>query len=174
MLLKKLFLYFLCLIVAVLLLSVVLPHVGVDQAHFLPPTWAYRQAQGQASGVVTKTYSVQTNDPFHIGDRIYFWDYSFYAKTIPAGQTKPVLQQYNGEVRVLQASFDKIHEGDGVLVRYATTYPWINGLDTPQIGLGCGEGSNVLSGWLLWVGAAAVLAFVLLGIVNYFLPKEDL
>ena len=60
-----------------------------------------------------------------------------------------------------------------------TAAAWFSGrfgvtLDGPPIGQSCGEGSNILSGWLIWVGVAAVAAFVFLGIMQYFLPKEDL
>ena len=174
MLLRRLFRYAICLIISAVLLALILPHVGISQSHFVPPSWAYRKADGQASGAITKTYSVQTDDPFYIGKRLYFWDYAFYAKVIPPGKTKPVMQPFTGEVRVLQDSFDKRQMNDTVLVRYVKDYPWINGLDNPQIGISCGEGSNVLSGWLIWVGVAAVLAFVFLGIMQYFLPKEDI
>jgi len=172
--LRRLFRYAVCLIISTVLLIVILPHAGVDQAHFLPPSWSYKKADGTTSGAITKTYSVQTDNPFYIGKRIYFWDYTFYAKTIPPGKTKPVMQQYNGEVRIDKDSFDKRQQNDTVLVRYVQSYPWINGLDSPQIGQGCGEGSNIMSGWLIWVGVSALVAFVFLGIMQYFLPKEDL
>jgi len=171
---KRLFLYVICFIASCVILSLVLPYAGIVKAKFLPPTWVYRKADQQVSGRITKTYSVQTNDPFHVGDRIYFWDYTFYAKEIPPGKTKPQLVQYYGEVRVEKESFDKRQENDTVLVRYEKTYPWINGLDNPPIGLGCGEGANILSGWLIWLGVAAVVGFIFLGLVTYFMPKEDL
>jgi hypothetical protein len=172
--LRRLFRYLFCLVLAIVVLGFALPFFGIDQAHFLPPTWVYKKAQGQVAGIIYNKYSVQTNDPFRIGQRLYFWQYYFYADAIQPGKTKPVQTEFYGEVRVPQEVYDTIKQNQGVTVRYEKTYPWINGLDDPPAGLGCGPASNILSGWLLWLGAAAVLGFVFMGILQNFLPKEDI
>lgn len=174
MLIRKLFLYVICLALAILATGFVLPYAGVNRAHYLPPSWVYKDADGQASGQITNTYSSPTGDPFHIGDHDYFWDYGFYAKEMDPVKNKAVLVPITGEVRVDKESYDAEEVGHTVVVRYEKTYPWINGLDTPPIGLGCGPGSNILSGWLIWLGVAAIVAFVFLAILEHFLPKQDI
>jgi hypothetical protein len=182
--------FLLGLLIAVIALPLVLPHVGVPQTRFLPPPVIYQQAKGLISAEVTNAYYSPTNDPFNVGGRLYFIDYRFTGPAVdnPPGSKKT--QEYTGTVRVTQDQYkhfvppsindpnyyagDTTPELKYVTVRYEKTYPWVNGVDDPPIGIGCGEGSNILSGWLIWVGAAIVLGYILMAIIDQFTGKEDI
>lgn len=186
------------LVVAVILLTIILPHVGVPTSRYLPPTLVYQKATGIVTGQVTNKDDQPSNNPFRIGDRIYFIYYTFSAPKVdqkidlpqvpvqPANDKpkkkqyikKPKLEymDYTGEIRVEKAAFDAYKVGDGISVRYEKTYPWVNGVDPVNggMGVGVGEGSNILSGWLVWAGVAIVLGALIAAAISYFSEKEDL
>ena len=65
--------------------------------------------------------------------------------------------------------------GQLVHVKYETTYPDISGIDKPDLGLGCGPGSNILSGWLLFVLLDLILAYGIMALVlERFGRQEDI
>jgi hypothetical protein len=188
---KRLGRYLLGLFISVIVLPLVLPHVGVPQTRFLPPPIVYQQATGLVPGDILKAYNVPTNDPFNVGGELYFVDYRFFAPPVDSPPGAKSTQEYTGTVRIAsKESYEKfttpvfgtpaysMNGGNPVIqnitVRYEKTYPWVNGLDDPPIGIGCGEGSNILSGWLIWVASVFVLAFIIMVIIDQFASKEDI
>ena len=161
--------FFIGLVIAIVLLGLVLPLIGIPKSHFLPPTWVYRKAEKVTSGRIVKVYSPVTNDPFKVGEHMYFIDYVFQAPDPVSGAA----QTYNGTMRLSQDLYQTSKVDERVPIRYEKTYPWINGVDVEGAGLGCGEGSNVLSGWLIWVLVSIVLAYIIGKILGKYGVQED-
>jgi hypothetical protein len=190
--LKKAMRFAIGLIVSIVLLAIALPYFGVSKAKFLPPTLVYQKAQGGITGQIVNKYSVQTNDPFKIGERMYFVQYIFTApkvdqqpvqiplingkQVVNKKKKKPGDMDYLGEIRVNQNTYEYFKIGDGIQVRFEKTYPWVNGVDPAQggQGVGVGEGSNVLSGWLIWAGLAVVMGGILATVIGHYSEKEDI
>jgi hypothetical protein len=166
--------YLIGLVIAIVLLALILPHVGYPSTRFLPPIWVYQKAQSKTNGIVTAKHSELTNDPFRIGVHMYFIDYKFYAPPIDQPDNKHLVE-YNGEIKIDDENlYSSIHLTNYIPVRYEQTYPWVNGVDSPGPGVGCGEGSNVWSGWWMWLGAAFVLGFFIMVIIDQFAAKQDI
>ena len=173
------------LFLATVLLVLLLPFAGIPQSKFLPPFVAYSKATGSAVGVITKKEVAPTVNPFKTGDHIYLLDYKFKAPDPPLrGQVKPGPKQvHNAQIKVDAATWGDmenplksgIQVNDLVHVKYETTYPDINGIDKPDLGLGCGPGSNILSGWLLFVLLDLVLAYGIMALIlERFGRQEDI
>ena len=173
------------LFIATLLLFLILPFVGVAQSKFLPPPMIYAKATGSAYGRITKKEISPTANPFKTGDHIYLLDYQFKAPApAPRGQTPSgPKQMYNTQIKVDSATWGDIDSpqksgmqpGQLVHVKYETTYPEISGIDKPDLGLGCGPGSNILSGWLLFVLLDLILAYAIMALVlERFGRNEDI
>jgi hypothetical protein len=162
--------FFIGLVIAIVLLGIVLPLIGIPKSHFLPPSWIYKKAEKVTAGRIVKTYSPVTNDPFKVGEHLYFIDYVFQAPDPKTG----VKQAYNGTVRIADKGlYTSAKVDQRVPIRYEKTYPWINGVDVENAGLGCGEGSNILSGWLIWVLVSFVLAYIFGQILGKYGVQED-
>jgi hypothetical protein len=165
-------------VIAGVLIWFIAPYAGIPHSHMVPPSWIYAKAAGQSNGAITKKYYLVTNNPFNVGAHMWFVDYQFQADPPNAPPHTPK-QTYTGEVRVEQADYDKAHTEGAVNVKYEETYPWINGLmdqsslGTP-LGQSIGEGSNILSGWLIWVAATLLLGYFVMLILEQFGPKEDM
>lgn len=173
---KRLVRYFVALIISFVLVYVGAPLVGIPKSHLLPPTAVYKSATGTTTGIVTAyRYSV-TNNPFYVGDKIWFVDYKFRAPdpaAVKLGAAKPNMVVYTGSFR--QPTKLEIRVGSKLPIRYETTYPDVNGVDVPREGgVGCGEGSNILSGWLIWLTGTFVLAFGVMMIIERFQNVEDI
>ena len=163
------------LVVASALLFFVLPLLGIAQSKFLPPALVYAKATGSAYGVITRKEVTPTANPFKTGDHVYLLDYKFQAPAPPGrGQTRPGAKEtINTQIRVESDVFGDVDNpqksgmqpGQIVHVKYETTYPDINGIDKPDLGRGCGPGSNFLSGWLLFVLLDLVLAYAIMAVV---------
>ena len=171
--------------IASVLLFFVLPIVGIPASKFLPPPLAYTKATGNAIGVITKKEVQPTGNPFKVGDHVYLLDYKFKAPDpLVRGETKPGPKQvHTNQVRVDEATWgdadhpDKsgIQPGQLVRVRFETTYPDINGVSQPDLGRGCGPGSNILSGWILFLVLDLALGYVLMMLVlERFGAKENI
>jgi hypothetical protein len=175
--------YLVGLIIAVILLILILPHVGVPTTRFVPPPWLYQQAGSLTPGQVTNKRDEQTNDPFQIGKRLYFLDYTFDAPPIDQPDSKKTVS-YNGEVRCDEDMYQHFEVRNQIEVKYLKSYPWINGVEEKRYlgpgdvvsgpGLGCGEGSNILSGWLIWVGVALVAGYLVMVVIDQFARKQDI
>ena len=173
--LNRVFRYLGGLVIATILLVVILPLVGIPPSKFLPPNAAYAKATGETWGVVTNKEVQPTGNPFKVGDHVYLLDYKFKAPDAPArGQTKSGPAQIRtAQIRVddtIWGDVDHPHKsgvqpGQVVHVKYETTYPDINGIDRPDLGRGCGPGSNILSGWLLFLVLDLALGFVFMILV---------
>ena len=173
--LNRIFRYLGGLVIASILLAVILPLVGIPSSKFLPPNLAYSKATGEAWGVITSKEVQPTGNPFKVGDHVFLLDYKFKAPDPPArGQTQPGPKQFHtAQIRVDDAiwgDMDHPHKsgvqpGQLVHVKYETTYPDINGIDQPDLGRGCGPGSNILSGWLLFLLLDLVLGYALMMLV---------
>ena len=173
------------LFIATVLLVLILPFAGIPQSKFLPPFVAYAKATGSAYGVITKKEVAPTVNPFKTGDHIYLLDYKFKApaaapRGLPPSGPK---QLYNAQIKVDAATWGDtdsplksgIQPGQMIHVKYDTTYPDINGIDKPDLGLGCGPGSNILSGWLLFVLLDLVLAYGFMALIlERFGRQEDI
>ena len=173
------------LFIATVLLVLILPFVGIPQSKFLPPFVAYAKATGSAYGVITKKEVAPTVNPFKTGDHIYLLDYKFKApaaapRGLPPSGPK---QLYSAQIKVDAATWGDtdspqksgIQPGQMIHVKYETTYPDINGIDKPDLGLGCGPGSNILSGWLLFVLLDLVLAYGFMALIlERFGRQEDI
>jgi len=173
------------LFLATVLLFLILPFLGVAQSKFLPPPMVYARATGSAWGVITKKEVSPTANPFKTGDHVYLLDYKFKAPTpAPRGQAPTGPKQvYNTQIKVDNATWGDMDNpqksgmqpGQMVHVKYETTYPDINGIDKPDLGLSCGAGSNILSGWLLFVLLDLILAYGIMAFVlERFGRQEDI
>ncbi len=173
------------LFIATVLLVLILPFAGIPQSKFLPPFVAYSKATGSARGFITKKEVAPTVNPFKTGDHIFLLDYTFRAPDPPLrGQVKPGPKQvHNAQIKVDAATWGDMDNpkktgmlpGQIVHVKFETTYPDINGIDKPDLGLGCGPGSNILSGWLLFVLLDLVLAYGFMALVlERFGRQEDI
>ena len=173
------------LFIATVLLFFILPLLGIAQSKFLPPPLIYAKATGSAYGVITKKEVSPTANPFKVGDHVFLLDYKFKAPTpAPRGQSQPGPKQvYSTQIKVDGATWgDMDHpQKSGILpgqivhVKYETTYPEIDGIDKPDLGLGCGPGSNILSGWLLFVLLDLALAYGIMAVVlERFGRQEDI
>ncbi len=170
-------------LIASVLLFIVLPLVGIPPSKFLPPNLAYTKADGLAPGRVTKKEVQPTGNPFKVGDHIYLVDYEFFALgPLTRGETKPGPKQLcTGQTRVDEAYWGDadhpkktgIQPGQVIRIRYDKTYPDINGIDS--VGRGCGPGSNILSGWILFLVLDLVLGYLLMILVlERFGTKENI
>ena len=178
------------IIVAGILLSFILPFAGIPKSHFLPPPFVYNAAQGVTKGLLTGKYYEETSNPFHVGGHMYFVNYLFKAHTPPPrGQTQPgPVQTYQGTVRVDQGTYDSVrttdspdkYKGDQLItavpgqvvrVKYEKTYPEISGISADR---NIGPGSNILSGWLLWVVVTVFVGYLLMMLFEQFGTKENL
>lgn len=173
--------YLLGLIIATVLLVVILPHVGYPESRYVPPQIEYQKADGMTTGWIVNKRDVPSDDPFRIGDRLYFFDYTFNAQPIDHPEAKKTVT-YQGEVRCDRDMYQHFQVGDHLDVKYLQSYPWVNGVEERRElygvvsygpGIGCGEGSNILSGWLIWPGVALVLAYIIMAIIDQFAPKQD-
>lgn len=173
------------LFLATVLLFLILPLVGVAQSKFLPPPMVYAKATGSAWGVITRKEVAPTANPFKTGDHIYLLDYKFKAVTLAARSLVPLgpKQLYNTQIRVDESTWGDpdnaqksgILPGQVVHVKYETTYPDINGVDKPDLGRSCGPGSNILSGWLLFVLLDLILAYAIMALIlERFGRQEDI
>ena len=183
--LNRVFRYLGGLILATILLAVALPLVGIPSSKFLPPNLAYAKATGEAYGVILKKEVQPTGNPFKVGDHVFLLDYKFKAPDPPLrGQTQPGPKEvHQAQIRVDDTVWGDtdnpgksgIQPGQTVLVKYEKTYPDINGIDRPALGRGCGPGSNLLSGWLLFLLLDLVLAYILMMVVlERFGAKENI
>jgi hypothetical protein len=163
------------LIIATVLLFFLLPFAGIPQSKFLPPSMIYPKATGSAYGIITKKEVGPTANPFKVGDHIFLLNYKFKAPTPPPrGQTQPGPKQlYTAQIRVDESDWgDMDHPqksgivpGRIVHVKYEKTYPDINGIDKPDLGRGCGPGSNILSGWILFLLLDLILAYAIMVVI---------
>jgi hypothetical protein len=173
--LNRVFRYLGGLVLATILLAIILPLVGIPASKFLPPNLAYSRATGEAYGLVTKKEIQPTGNPFKVGDHVYLVDYEFKAPAPPVrGQTQPGPKMlHQAQIRVDQAVWGDmdhpkksgIQPGQLLDVNYVPNYPDINGIYKPDLGRGCGPGSNILSGWLLFVLLDLVLGYLLMILV---------
>ncbi len=192
----RLFRYLAGVVIAVILLALVLPLVGVPRSHYLPPGWVYAKAEGVTRGYITgKEYDV-TNNPFDVGGKMWFINYQFRAKS-PGPHGEPGLgspQVYYGRVRVDHDAYHQVAVGEDtnaadsavaqtvipaapdqtVRVRYETSYPEINGIDATWGSRNIGAGSNNLSGWILWSVAALVLGYFVMLLIERFSNTENI
>ena len=173
------------LFLASVLLFIALPFVGIPPSKFLPPPLAYAKAEGLARGVITKKEVQPTANPFKVGDHVFLLDYQFLAPDpLVRGQLKPGPKQpHAGQIRVdgdVWGDPDNpgkggMQPGQPVLVRYDKTYPDINGIDKPDLGRGCGPGSNILSGWIVFLVLDLALGYLLMMLVlERFGAKENI
>jgi hypothetical protein len=151
-----------------------LPLVGIPRSKFLPPASVYANAKGETIGTITQKRRETTNNPFDVGGKMYFLDYTFYAKPVWPEGVVGAKTQYGGTLRVDQSVYDGVQEGGPLHVKYEKSYPWINGVTDEDLGRSVGEGSNVLSGWILYVIASVILAFFIMMILERFGRREDI
>ena len=173
------------LFIATLLLVLILPFLGVAQSKFLPPPMVYAKATGSAYGRITRKEVSATSNPFKVGEHVYLLDYTFKAAPLAARSLMPLgpKQVYNTQIRVEgdvwgdpdSPQKNGMQPGQFVHVKYETTYPEISGIDKPDLGRGCGPGSNILSGWLLFVLLDLALAYGIMALVlERFGRQEDI
>ncbi len=167
------------LIIASVLLFLILPFVGVAQSKFLPPPLVYAKADGRAVGRITGKSVSPTANPFKTGDHVYLVDYKFVAPTPQGGP--PVKgspkQAYTGTLRAPdEGAYNAAQIGAYIKpIKYEKTYPEINGIDTENGGRSVGAGSNILSGWLLFVLLDLILAYGIMALVlERFGRAEDI
>jgi len=171
---KRIIRFFIGLVVALVIVPLVLPLVGVPRSHFLPPGWVYAQAKGQASGMVLSERYSMSNDPFQVGLKLFFIKYVFLAKPPTPAPDGKKYEHYYGEVQVDKDMYDKANPGQAAPIKYELTYPDINGIDYEGAGLGCNGPNNILGPWLIWIGLILVVAVVFLLIFERMGSKEDI
>lgn len=153
--------------------------IGIPASKFLPPPMVYNTAQGKAHGVVISKEVAPTGNPFKVGDHIYLVKYAFRAPP-PFGRAAPKgaqTQRYYGEVRVADETTYNALQPDDVIpaIKYEVTNPDINGIDDPNGGRSVGAGSNILSGWLIFLALDLALAFgIMMLVLERFGTKENL
>lgn len=165
------------LIVASLLLYFILPLCGFVPAKFLPPPVVYNNAQGKAHGVVISKEVSPTGNPFKVGDHVYLVTYAFRAPPpLERGQTKPgPTVRYYGIARTDEQTYTNVQADDPIpKIKYETTYPDINGIDDESGGRSVGAGSNILSGWLLFLLLDLAVAYGFMLILEQFTSKENI
>lgn len=177
--LNRVFRYLGGLIIATILLGIGLTVVGIPPSKFLPPPIVYNTAQGKAHGVVISKEVAPTANPFKVGDHIYLVKYAFRAPPpLGRGEAKSgPTQRYYGEVRVPDEETYTALQPDQVIpaIKYETTYPEINGIDDPNGGRSIGAGSNVLSGWIIFLVLDLLLAYgIMMLVLERFGTKEDI
>lgn len=183
--LNRVFRYLGGLILASILLAIILPLVGIPASKFLPPNLAYAKATGSAWGRITKKGVQPTGNPFKVGDHVFLLDYQFSASDpLGRGQTQSGPKQtHTGQIRVDDTVWGDsdhpnktgVQPGQWVHVKYETNDPDINGIDKPDLGRGCGPGSNILSGWILFLVLDLVLGYILMMLVlERFGAKENI
>jgi hypothetical protein len=188
--------FFIGWVIALILLAMILPHVGVPQERFMPPSRVYSLAQGKANGNIVNKYTKETTDPFHPGDRVNYVDYEF--KVVPPAppvigfgaesdaKTKANKKSDNptkakdyisleSTVVVGNKLYDNAEKGKSVPVRYEKTFPEINGIDDEEGGQAC-VGPNLWYSWhwLRWVGLSLVLGYVIMLLIDRFAVKQDI
>jgi hypothetical protein len=193
---RRVLLFLMGLLVAGALMMFVLPFLGIPSSHFLPPSRVYAGAQGEAKGAIVSKYYDETGNPFHVGDHLYFLNYKFRAHTPPVrGTAEPgPVQVYSGTLRVDKDTYDTLPVQDAdkntafvakqiiqldpypVRVKYEKSYPEINGIeDTWANGdRSIGAGSNVLSGWIIWLVVAVFLGWLMMMIFERFGQQENI
>lgn len=119
-----------------------------------------------------------TANPFKTGDHVYLINYAFRAPPpLGRGEIKPgPTLRYYGSVRVDdEATYEAVKKDDPIqVIRYEKTYPDINGVDGPQGGRSVGPGSNILSGWLLFVLLDLAMAYGFMLILERFGRQENI
>ena len=152
---------------------VIVPLVGIPRSHLLPPAMVWNAAQGKTTGLIVKYTNEATNNPFKIGDRIYYIRYEF--KAVPPEELNAGAhvkrQLYQGRVRL--TGDVGVKPGQTVPVRYELTYPEISGVDDPRAGIGCYGPSAWFSGWLIWLGVCLVLSYGIMLLIERFSHVED-
>jgi len=164
------------LVIATILLVIILPLAGIVSAKFLPPAIPYGSADGTAEGRVTAKEVSATANPFKVGDHVYLFKYEFYAPTPPPrGVTMPGAKQiYQGQARVAdETTYNQIKVGQVIhRVLYVKSYPDINGI--PELGeRGIGAGSNILSGWILFLLLDLALGYGFMVLVMERLGRQE-
>jgi len=167
------------LFLATVLLVLILPFLGVSQSKFLPPPMVYAKAEAKAVGKITSKEVTPTANPFKTGDHVYLVDYKFAAPPpLRRGEIKPGPKQvYNGTLRVGdESAYEAAQIGAFIRpIKYEKTYPEINGVDTESGGRSVGAGSNILSGWLLFVLLDLILAYAIMALIlERFGRQEDI
>ena len=177
--LNRVFRYLGGLVIATILLGIGLTVAGIAPSKFLPPPIVYNTAQGKAHGVVISKEVAPTANPFKVGDHIYLVKYAFRAPPpLARGETKPgPTQRYYGEVRVPdEQTYDALQPDYPIAaIKYETTYPDINGVDAPNGGRSVGPGSNILSGWIIFLVLDLALAYgIMMVVLERFGSKENI
>lgn len=163
-------------VLAAILLTLVAPFIGIPRSHLLPPPVVYSGATGRAEGVIVGKHMGGTRNPFRVGDKTYFLDYQFRAPA-PAtlGVKRPgVATPYKGTVMVDQRAYNATVYGTPVPIRYEKTYPYISGIASLRNGRSIGEGSALLSGWLLWAFVSVVFGFLLASVLYRAAAHENI
>lgn len=167
-----------CVLLVAIALQAVLPSVGIPKSRLLPPPQAFAAAKGKARGIVTRTDTEGTANPFKVGEgeRYYYVDYTFQARVPQAlGQSSPgKVKRYEGHVRVDEEVMKSVKPGQFVPVRYETTFPEMNGIDGPRGGRTGGPTSAVVSTWLLYPILSLLLGYLLFVTVSPFLKQENI
>jgi len=179
----RIFRFILGTIVAVALLVGLVPLAGITRDKLLPPAVGYGEANKLARGVITRKYATPTANPFKVGDHIFMFDYQFVAPSPDAMQAgRPnATETYKGALRIEQNIYGDestgkggVYEGMPLRVKYDPAYPWINGIDADWGGRSVGEGSNILSGWLIWVVVALILGYLFMMLFERFAKTENI
>ena len=164
-------------IVASLLLWLILPLCGIVPAKFLPPPIIYNNATGKAHGVVISKEVSPTGNPFKVGDHVFLVTYAFRAPPpLERGQTKsgPTVRYY-GVARTDEPTYNAVQADDPIpKIKYEMTYPDINGIDDDSGGRSVGAGSNILSGWLLFLLLDLAIAYGFMVALEQFTTKENI
>lgn len=170
------------LVIALILLCLILPPIGVPRAQIFPPFYGYQNATGTTRGQVTKVYTSVTGNPFKVGEgeRWYLVDYAFTAPAgtavaVPVTKPPPAGQptKFTGTVRVNKEDHAKFKAGEIVPIRYERTYPTISGINLPHGGRNGASGSGVISGWIIWALVTLVLGYLIAGALERLLLRES-
>jgi hypothetical protein len=169
--------YLIALVIAVTLMNVLLPYIGVPRSQLWPPAFGYSNAKGRTKGIITKKHKEDHASPFKVGVRISMVDYKFYAP-----YTKPLFmgdpktnpkKEYVGWVYSEDSFYDSVKEGQVVPIKYDPDYPIISGIDMPGAGRNTQQGSNVLSAWIFWALGALALAWVISPLIERIALRES-
>lgn len=161
--------------IALGILSFAVPFANIPRSQLFAPILVYPSIKGRTTGMVTKRRDLPTSAWFRMGDRDYFIEYAFLAKSplILGGPPPGKMTQYTGSVGVSAADFEKVKAGQKIPVRFDPTYPDINGVDAPWGGRSGIGASRMISGWIFWFFGTIALGYVIAPLVERIALRES-
>lgn len=169
--------YLIAVVLVAVILSVVLPLVGLPRSELIAPPIAYAAAGATTDGYVTNRSTAPTANVFKVGDLIYFVEYQFRGLAIPAfgehGAVSRTPVVYKGRANVSLDFYNAVQFGQKVPVKYDPGYPVISGITGPNGGRNVNDGAGLLSAWIAWDIAILGIAYPVAMLLERFILRES-